>query len=168
VRSGDLASDLSQGGVLSSFELESIIENRDDMRSPMPFTDEPRARFQRRRLCRLRSRLARCVCGIGLGRRPRETLPGPFREPAEFEFLHTVSDGPHQQIATDARRLQAAEPPPFLTQRGPVEVLQSIQATPQSRGPQICRGRIDGRRAAARRIVQDLHLVASPPIAEIR
>ena len=65
---------------------------------------------------------------IGGGRGPCETLPRPLRQPAQFEFLQTIRQGSHEQIAADARRLRAKEPSPFLAQRRAVELLQSIEA----------------------------------------
>jgi hypothetical protein len=96
-------------------------------------------------------------------------VSGPFRQTTEFELLHTVGDRPDHQIAADARRLRANEPPPFLTQRRAVEIAQPIQVNPQSRRArrQIRRGRIDGRRVAAQRFAR-LHLFSSPPVIAIR
>ena len=103
-----------------SLELEGVVENDDRMDSAMPFSDEPRAGLQARQR-RLWRRRAACFGGIDGGRRPCETLPRPLRQPAEFEFLQTIRQGSHEQIAADARRLRAKEPSPFLAQRRAVE-----------------------------------------------
>ena len=123
---GDLAGDLRQGAVASSLELEDIIENNYCVCSPMPFPDEAGAGFHLRRLPQ-RGRFLRAR-QVETNRGPGKALPGSLRQPAEREFLKAIRDGSQQQVATDARRLRAAEPPPFLAQPGAIEVLQAFEA----------------------------------------
>ena len=158
--SGDLACDLRQRSIPLSLKLESVVENGDRMGSAAPFPDQTRARSQtgmsRPRRLLVGSGLLGCGCG------PGETLPGPFRQPAELEFLKAVRHRSQQQITTDARRLRVAESSPLLTHCRAVEILQSVEPGLQRRGVRD-RSVLERRCAVHRRSIHGCH--CAPPLA---
>jgi hypothetical protein len=42
--------------------------------------------------------------------------PGRLAEPAELDFLKSVTECKDKQVATDPRRFTVVQPPPFATQ----------------------------------------------------
>jgi len=62
---------------------------------------------------------------LELGGEGRQTPQRRLRQTAEGDFLNAVRDRSHHEIATQARRLGAIKPPPFLTHGAEVEGLKS-------------------------------------------
>src|SRR5208337_3825890 len=62
---------------------------------------------------------------LELGGEGRQTPQRRLRQTAEGDFLNAVRDRSHHVIATQARRLGAIKPPPFLTHGAEVEGLKS-------------------------------------------
>src|SRR5271157_4838969 len=101
-------------------ELETLFGDDHRVGSSMPFADKVRSRFDSRLSWGCDPPIA-----LELGGETRQPPAGRLRQAAEGDLLNAIRERPRHEIATQARRLGAIEPPPFLTHRAEVEGLKS-------------------------------------------
>jgi hypothetical protein len=101
-------------------ELETPSGDDHYVGSSMPFSDEASSQFDPRL-----GRGCNPSVALELGGEGRQPPEGRLRQAAERDLLNAISERPHHKIATQARRVGATEPPPFLAHRGEVERLKS-------------------------------------------
>ncbi len=119
-RARDLPGDAGQRSIEFPLELETLFGDDHRVGSSMPFSDKARSRFDPRL-----SRGCDPPIALELGGEGRQTPQGRLRQAAEGDLLNAIRERPGHEIATQARRLGAIEPPPFLTDRAEVEGLKS-------------------------------------------
>src|SRR5271166_6049062 len=101
-------------------ELETLFGDDHRVGSSMPFSDKARSRFDPRLSWDCDPPIA-----LEFGGETRQTPQGRLRQAAEGDLLNAIPERSHHEIATQARRLGAIEPPPFLTHPAEVEGLKS-------------------------------------------
>ena len=112
MRAGDLDRDGRERRKGLALVFKTAVDDGHHMRPAPPFPDKARARLQLRQLWS--DDVALSFKGVHqLGQPPFDG----DRQTAERDFLNTVSDHAHHQVAAQARRLAPEQPPPFAPKR---------------------------------------------------
>ena len=119
---GDPFGDFRERRIRRAAMLEPIFCYRDRVGASVPFAHQPGARLQAETWIRGDS-----AFGPEHLRESLQLAPRRFAEPAMSDFLKSVADPPHQQIAIDPWRLAAAKPPPFAAKLIEAGVIEGVK-----------------------------------------
>src|SRR3954453_13439201 len=116
---GDQLCDLRQRFVARSRIVETCVGHEDDMRASVPFSHQLRAGPQRGGLVRRRFPALRILAQLS------GPLQAGARQPSQSLLLNTIGECPHQEVATQSRRLIPKQTAPFGAKRDDAYLLQT-------------------------------------------